>query len=73
MAKEDVVHDLYKSDVFSLGYSILYAVSLNNFGIQYVQGMNFIVGFLYEIFGEEDAFYMFLLLYLFWDNHLDNF
>ena len=30
MAKEDVVHDLYKSDVFSLGYSILYAVSLNH-------------------------------------------
>ena len=30
MAKEDVVHDLYKSDVFSLGYSLLYAVSLNH-------------------------------------------
>ena len=30
MAKEDVVHDLYKSDVFSLGYSILYAISLNH-------------------------------------------
>ena len=28
--KEDVVHDLYKSDVFSLGYSMLYAVSLNH-------------------------------------------
>ena len=30
MEKEDVVHDLYKSDVFSLGYSMLYAVSLNH-------------------------------------------
>ena len=30
MAKEDVVHDLYKSDVFSLGYSMLYAVSLTH-------------------------------------------
>ena len=40
--------------------NILYAVSLNNFGIKYVQGMNFIVGFLYEMFGEEDAFYIFL-------------
>ena len=30
MAKEDVIHDLYKSDVFSLGYSMLYAVSLTH-------------------------------------------
>ena len=30
LAKEDVIHDIYKSDVFSLGYSILYAVSLNH-------------------------------------------
>ena len=29
-AKEDVVHNLYKSDVFSLGYSFLYAASLNH-------------------------------------------
>ena len=29
-SQEDVVHDLYKSDVFSLGYSFLYAVSLNH-------------------------------------------
>ena len=48
--------DLHKTNITN----ILYAVSLNNFGIQYVQGMNFIVGFLYEIFGEEDAFYIFL-------------
>ena len=30
LSKEDVVHNLYKSDVFSLGYSFLYAVSLNH-------------------------------------------
>ena len=48
--------DLHKTKISN----ILYAVSLCNFGIQYVQGMNFIVGFLYEIFGEEDAFYIFL-------------
>ena len=30
MSKEDVIHNLYKSDVFSLGYSFLYAVSLNH-------------------------------------------
>ena len=40
--------------------NILYAVSQCNFGIKYVQGMNFIVGFLYEIYGEEEAFYIFL-------------
>ena len=48
--------DLHKEKITN----ILYAVSQSNFGIQYVQGMNFIVGFLYEIFGEEDAFYIFL-------------
>ena len=48
--------DLHKTKISN----ILYAVALCNFGIQYVQGMNFIVGFLYEIFGEEDAFYIFL-------------
>ena len=30
MGLEDVIHDLYKSDVFSLGYSMLYAISLNH-------------------------------------------
>jgi hypothetical protein len=30
LSKEDVIHNLYKSDVFSLGYSFLYAVSLNH-------------------------------------------
>ena len=30
MELEDVVHDVYKSDVFSLGYSLLYAASLNH-------------------------------------------
>ena len=40
--------------------NILYAVSQLNFGIKYVQGMNFIVSFLYEVYGEEEAFYIFL-------------
>ena len=30
MGQEDVIHDIYKSDVFSLGYSILYAASLTH-------------------------------------------
>jgi serine/threonine protein kinase len=30
LSKEDVVHNMYKSDVFSLGYSFLYAAALNH-------------------------------------------
>ena len=48
--------DLHKERITN----ILYAVSQCNFGIKYVQGMNFIVSFLYEIYGEEEAFYIFL-------------
>ena len=48
--------DLHKERIIN----ILYAVSQCNFGIKYVQGMNFIVSFLYEIYGEEEAFYIFL-------------
>ena len=48
--------DLHKEKITN----ILYAVSQCNFGIKYVQGMNFIVSFLYEIYGEEEAFYIFL-------------
>ena len=39
---------------------ILYAVSQSNGEIKYCQGMNFIACVLYEIFGEEEAFYIFL-------------
>ena len=40
--------------------NVLYAVSQLNGKIKYCQGMNFIVQFLYEKFGEEEAFYIFL-------------
>ena len=40
--------------------NVLYAVSQLNGNIKYCQGMNFIVQFLYEKFGEEEAFYVFL-------------
>ena len=30
LSKEDVIHNIYKSDVFSLGYSFLYAASLDH-------------------------------------------
>ena len=40
--------------------NVLYAVSQLNGKIKYCQGMNFVVQFLYEIYGEEEAFYIFL-------------
>jgi hypothetical protein len=40
--------------------NVLYAVSQLNGKTKYCQGMNFIVQFLYEKFGEEEAFYIFL-------------
>ena len=40
--------------------NILYGVALLNGESRYCQGMNFIVSLLYEIYGEEDAFYIFL-------------
>ena len=40
--------------------NILYAISQTNGNIRYCQGMNFITCILYEIFGEEEAFYIFL-------------
>ena len=43
--------------------NILYAVSLSNDGIKYCQGMNFISSVLYEIYGEEEAFYILLSLF----------
>ena len=53
---EENQKDLNKKNIVN----ILYAVSQCNFGIKYCQGMNFIVCFLYELFGEEEAFYIFL-------------
>ena len=40
--------------------NILYAVSEVNGDIEYCQGMNYIGQFLYEVFGEEEAFYLFV-------------
>ena len=44
--------------------NILYAVSMVNGDIKYCQGMNYIGKFLYEVFGEENAFYIFLGIFL---------
>ena len=40
--------------------NILYAITQTNGTIKYCQGMNFITDSLYEIYGEEEAFYIFL-------------
>ena len=53
---EEAQKDLHKLNITN----ILYAVSSINFGVKYVQGMNSIVALLYELFGEEEAFYIFL-------------
>ncbi len=44
--------------------NILYALSQNNNGIKYCQGMNFIALALYDLYGEEEAFYIFLSFFL---------
>ena len=43
--------------------NVLYAVSQLNGNIKYCQGMNFVVQFLYEIYGEEESFYIFLAFF----------
>ena len=43
---------------------VLYAVSEFNEDINYFQGMQYIVSFLMEIYGEEESFYLFLSLLL---------
>ena len=56
--KPDDIHS-HRNKIFN----ILYAVSLSNDGIKYCQGMNFISDVLYELFGEEEAFYILLSLF----------
>ena len=38
--KKNIVHNIYKSDVFSLGYCILYAMTLNIFILQKIRKLN---------------------------------
>ena len=44
--------------------NVLYAVSQLNGTIKYCQGMNFVVQLLYELYGEEEAFYIFLAFFI---------
>ena len=56
VSSDDENKEINKSKVTN----ILYAVSEVNGDIQYCQGMNYIGQFLYEAFGEEEAFYLFV-------------
>ena len=65
--KIDICRTAVKSDNIQLHRekisNILYAIAKSNGGINYCQGMNFIACTLYELFGEEEAFYIFLSLF----------
>ena len=56
VSSDDENKEINKSKVTN----ILYAVSEVNGDIQYCQGMNYIGQFLFEVFGEEEAFYLFV-------------
>ena len=63
--KHEIMLDVRRTNVKSEEFkekitNILYAISQLNGDCKYVQGMNFISNFLCEIYGEEEAFYIFL-------------
>ena len=60
MARTVINSDENKEDTKNKVTNILYAVSELNGDIQYCQGMNYIGQFLYDVFGEEEAFYLFV-------------
>ena len=77
--KSEIELDLIRTTVSEVGNpkeirsqitNVLYAVSQLNGKIKYCQGMNFVVQLLYEIFGEEEAFYIFLSFFENTEYHL---
>ena len=58
MSRTVTENEQNKEEMKSKVIDILYAVSMINGDIKYCQGMNYIGKFLYEVFGEEDAFYI---------------
>ena len=63
MARTVSANDENKEENKNKVANILYAVSEVNGDIQYCQGMNYIGKFLFEVFGEEEAFYLFVGLF----------
>ena len=60
MSRTVIENDENKEENKNKVINLLYAVSEVNGDIQYCQGMNYIGQFLYDIFGEEEAFYLFV-------------
>jgi hypothetical protein len=60
MSRTVIENDENKEENKNKVINILYAVSEVNGDIQYCQGMNYIGQFLYDVFGEEEAFYLFV-------------
>ena len=63
MARTVSANDENKEENKNKVANILYAVSEVNGDIQYCQGMNYIGKFLFEVFGEEEALYLFVGLF----------
>ena len=63
MARTVSLNDENKEENKNKVANILYAVSEVNGDIQYCQGLNYIGNFLFEVFGEEEAFYLFIGLF----------
>ena len=63
MARTVSANDENKEENKNKVANILYAVSEVNGDIQYCQGMNYIGKYLFEVFGEEEAFYLFVGLF----------
>ena len=63
MARTVSLNDENKEENKNKVANILYAISEVNGDIQYCQGMNYIGNFLFEVFGEEEAFYLFIGLF----------
>ena len=60
MSRTVIENDENKEENKNKVINLLYAVSEVNGDIQYCQGMNYIGQFLYDVFGEEEAFYLFV-------------
>lgn len=60
MSRTVIENDENKEENKNKVINLLYAVSEVNGDIQYCQGMNYIGQFLYDVFGEDEAFYLFV-------------
>ena len=64
VARTSVKNEEKKDEIKKKLIDVLYAVSQFNEDINYYQGMQYIVLFLMEVYGEEEAFYLFVSFFL---------